>query len=162
MEKNAQSELRKLTKATTARFKAKNQEQLNTYDKDLTENYDDLVVKGNGLIYEMGNTIQTELDLVLEESSLKIKEIKTLAAMDGIIAHAQSKIDETWQAAQERIDKLEQVQREHHIQIALIRIWQQQGLRWVTTLDDHQTQYTPPKPAQLDAPDLEMRTSSLA
>jgi hypothetical protein len=159
MEKSSQTELRKITRATTAKFKAKTQEQLNAYDKDLAEKYEDMVVKGNGLIYEMGNTIQTELDIVLDESSSKIKEIRTSAAMDEIIAHAKNKLDETLNTAPERIDKLEQTQREHHIQLASTRIRQQQGLARITALEENNSD-TPPEPAQIDAPDIAARIQS--
>jgi hypothetical protein len=159
MEKSSQTELRKITRATTAKFKAKTQEQITAYDKDLAEKYDDMVVKGNGLIYEMGNTIQTELDLVLDESSSKIKEIKTSAAMDEIIAHAKSKLDMTLNTAPERIDKLEQTQREHQTQLVSTRIRQQQGLARITTLEENISD-TPPEPAQLDAPDIAARIQS--
>jgi hypothetical protein len=97
-----------------------------------------MVVKGNGLIYEMGNTIQTELDIVLDEASSKIKEIKISASMDGIIAHAQSQIDMTLNIAPERIEQL---------------------AKRINSLEENNHD-TPSEPAQRDAPNLTARIQS--
>jgi hypothetical protein len=42
------------------------------FDQTLSGKYDKHIEKGTDLIYEMGNTIKTELDPVIEESSNSI------------------------------------------------------------------------------------------
>ena len=50
----------------------------------------------------MGNTIKTELDLVLEESSENIDTLKNSATMKPIITHAQKEIETSWKPEHER------------------------------------------------------------
>jgi hypothetical protein len=49
----------------------------------------------------MGNTIKTEFDLVIEESSENIENIKNSARMQSTIDNAKTEINNSWKPAQE-------------------------------------------------------------
>jgi hypothetical protein len=127
-EKQTQAALRQATKAVSDKHKAKLNSQLTLYDKTMSDKYEEQLAKGTDLLYEMGNTIKTELDLVLEESSENIANLKSSAAMESIIAHARKTIENSWKPAQERQTKtiltirasqtkLETTVRNHEIQL---------------------------------------------
>jgi hypothetical protein len=101
-ERSAQSALRKTTKTVSDSCKLKITEKLASYDKVLSDKYNHHIEKGTDLLYEMGNTIKTELDLVLEESSENIAKIKNSATMKSIITHAKMEIMNLWKPEQDR------------------------------------------------------------
>ena len=53
----------------------------------------------------MGNTIKTELDLVIEESSENIANLKNSATITSIIEQARITIENSWKPAHERQSK---------------------------------------------------------
>jgi hypothetical protein len=116
-EKQAQSTLRQTTKIVSDKCKSKITDRLASYDKIISDKYDEHIEKGTNLLYEMGNTIKTELDLVIEESSENIAALKNSAAMTSIIEYAHTKIENSWKPAQERqektLTKLETTMRQH-------------------------------------------------
>lgn len=59
-ERSAQSKLRKTTKSVADTCKQKIPDKLASYDKIISDKYDEHIEKGTDLLYEMGNTTRTD------------------------------------------------------------------------------------------------------
>jgi hypothetical protein len=79
--------------------------KLESYDKIISDKYEEHIEKGTDLLYEVGNSIKTELDLVMEESSENISNLKNSAEMKSIIEHARIAIENSWKPAHEQQSK---------------------------------------------------------
>jgi hypothetical protein len=104
-EKLSLSALRTTTRNISDKCKEKINSKLASYDKIISDKYDEHIEKGTDLLYEMGNTIKTELDLVIEESSENIANLKNSATITSIIEQARITIENSWKPAHERQSK---------------------------------------------------------
>ncbi len=104
-EKLSLSALRHTTRQVSDTCKAKINAKLATYDQIISDKFDEHIEKGTDLLYEMGNSIKTELDLVIEESTENISNLKNSAAMTSLIEHARIAIEDSWKPAHDRQSK---------------------------------------------------------
>ena len=104
-EKLSLSSLRHTTRKVSDTCKAKINAKLARYDQIISDKFDEHIEKGTDLLYEMGNSIKTELDLAIEESAKNISNLKNSAAMKTIIEHARIVIEDSWKPAHERQSK---------------------------------------------------------
>jgi hypothetical protein len=101
-EKLSLSALRHTTRKVSDTCKAKINAKLATYDQIISDKFDEHIEKGTDLLYEMGNSIKTEFDLVIEESTESIENLKNSAGMTSIIEHARNKLENSWKPEHER------------------------------------------------------------